>query len=99
MYGPSPVRKAAAPMMQMSGCVHVSGLSMERQGTPGHDGNPRVFSVSLQRPLRALNPSRFRKRRSDRFAIISQTTFATFGKFFPAAPIRRRRACGTLQRA
>jgi hypothetical protein len=30
MYGPSPVRKAIAPMIQMSGCVHVSGLSMER---------------------------------------------------------------------
>jgi hypothetical protein len=30
----------------------------------------------------ALNPCRFGKRRSDRFAIISQTTFATFGKFF-----------------
>jgi hypothetical protein len=82
MYGPSPVRKAAAPMIPMSGCVHVSGLSMERQRTPGHDGNPHVFSVSLQRPLRALNPCRFRKRRSDRFAIISQTSVATSGRYF-----------------
>ena len=30
MYGPSPVRKVAALMVHVSGCGHVSGLSLER---------------------------------------------------------------------
>jgi hypothetical protein len=52
MYGPGPVRKESALILETS-CIHVSGLSMEHQLlAPGHDGNPRVFSISLQRPLR-----------------------------------------------
>jgi hypothetical protein len=44
----------------------------------------RAFSsTALQRPLGPCSLCRLRKRRSDRFAIISQSTFATFGGLFP----------------
>jgi len=42
----------------------------ETQCASGHDGKPRVLSLSKIAASRACSPNRFEERRSDRFAII-----------------------------
>ena len=54
-----------------SGCRHVSGLSVEPRRVPGHDGKSAHLPLIRPSASQALHPSRFGRRRSDRFAISS----------------------------